>query len=94
MFLLLVDYKQPLNVVDEHLEAHVQFLDKYYRQGRFIFSGRRNPRTGGVILVRSNTIDEVQKIIKEDPFYQHDVADYSIIEFTPTKYHELFKPFV
>ena len=29
-------------------------------------------------------------IIKEDPFYSNDVADYELIEFTPSKYAEEF----
>lgn len=33
-------------------------------------------------------------MLKEDPFYQHGLADYNITEFTPVKYQEEFKAFI
>jgi len=86
MFIVLLEYVKPLEVIDKLLEEHISFLDRYYSQGKFICSGRRTPRIGGVILVKGETQQEVQEIINEDPFYIHQAADYKIIEFTPTKY--------
>jgi hypothetical protein len=33
-------------------------------------------------------------MIKEDPFYQNDIADYDITEVIPTKYDQDFASFV
>jgi hypothetical protein len=33
-------------------------------------------------------------IIKEDPFYQNNIADYEITEVIPTKYDEDFACFI
>ncbi len=85
MYILLVKYVQPLEQIDQLLEAHIEFLDKYYKGSKFIFSGRRNPRVGGVILANVNNESELKQIISEDPFVFHEVAEYDIIEFTPTK---------
>ncbi|WCN39181.1 YciI family protein [Aneurinibacillus uraniidurans] len=94
MFLVVLKYIQPLEKVEAYLEEHVAFLNKYYEQSRFIFSGRRNPRTGGVILANVNTEAEIQAIIKEDPFYVNEIAEYDVIEFIPTKYDENFEVFI
>ena len=32
----------------------------------------------------------INEIIKEDPFHQHGIADYRVIEFEPTKYSDDF----
>ena len=47
-------------------------------------------RNGGIILSMSDkaTID---KVLEEDPFYQHEIADYRVIEFEPNKYSDEFK---
>ena len=45
MFLVLLKYVKSLDQVESYLDEHVRFLDKYYGQEKFIFSGRRNPRT-------------------------------------------------
>ncbi|RFU65127.1 YciI family protein [Peribacillus glennii] len=94
MFLVLLTYRKPLEEVDKFLDGHISFLDKYYEQKVFICSGRRNPRTGGVILANVKTEQEMQAIIEEDPFYSHNLAEYEVIEFIPTKYDEIFSAFV
>ena len=30
-------------------------------------------------------LDEVNQIIEQDPFHQHQIADYQVIEFYPSK---------
>ena len=32
--------------------------------------------------------EALEKILKEDPFYLYDLADYQIIEFAPTMFNE------
>ena len=46
---------------------------------------------GGVILVKNILRDDLEKIIKDDPFYQRKLADYQIIEFHPSKVQKGFE---
>lgn len=85
MFILTLNYIKPLEGVEEFLQAHRQFLDKYYQKQKFLLSGPQEPRTGGVILCHCHNKEEVQKIILEDPFYTNQVAEYDITEFYPVK---------
>jgi uncharacterized protein YciI len=94
MFIVSLSYKKDLCEVEKFLEAHIQFLDKYYAEKKFVFSGRKNPRTGGIILVRNTDKNTLSEIIKEDPFYQNNIADYEITEIIPTKYDEDFACFI
>lgn len=94
MFILLLEYLKPIEEVDKELTSHIKYLEKYYCLKKFICSGRRNPRTGGVILCNAKDINEIEEIIKEDPFYDKKIAKYEIIEFQPTKYTDEFKQFV
>lgn len=86
MYLLLVHYRQPLERIDLLIPPHNAYLEKYYARGDFVMSGRRIPRTGGVILADVPSEEEVQRIIAEDPFVMAGVAQYEVIAFTPTKY--------
>ncbi|WP_433944478.1 YciI family protein [Paenibacillus sp. SN-8-1] len=90
MFIISLHYLQPLEVVDQYIEEHVQFLEKQYAEKRFIFSGRKVPRTGGVILAKASSREEVEELIQDDPFYKHRVAEYEITEFQITKFDEQF----
>lgn len=94
MFILNLTYIKPIMEVEKYLSNHIAFLDKYYNSEKFICSGRKNPRTGGIILCNAQDINEVNAILSEDPFYKEKIASYEIIEFFPTKYSADFKSFV
>lgn len=85
MFVIDLTYKAPLDQIDEYMENHVQFLNVHYGCGKFIASGRKVPRDGGIILTAADDRKEVEAIIKQDPFYQHQLADYKITEFVVSK---------
>lgn len=46
-----------------------------------VVSGRKIPREGGIILAVGKSRVEIEAIIREDPFYEHGLADFRIIEF-------------
>lgn len=84
MIIIELTYKKSLEDVNKFLEAHRGFLKKYYAQGILIASGPKNPRDGGIILARCNK-ETAAKLIVDDPFYQHEIAEYKFIEFEPSK---------
>jgi uncharacterized protein YciI len=84
MFIITLSYLKPLSEVDQHIESHITYLEKYYRLGKFLISGRKVPRTGGVILARCESLQEANEIVAEDPFFIAKVAKYDIIEMIPT----------
>ena len=86
MFIINLTYIEPLEAVEKHLQEHINFLDHYYAEGLFIASGRKNPRTGGIILMQGKNKEAVQEIIRQDPFYKNKIAQYEIIEFEASKY--------
>jgi len=94
MIVVTLTYKKPLAEVDTLLKEHIAFLDRYYEQKKFLASGRRENRVGGVILVLSSSIQEAEEIMKNDPFYIHGVADYDFMWFEPSKSLEEIKEFV
>ncbi|MFZ4929985.1 YciI family protein [Chryseobacterium sp. Mn2064] len=94
MFIISLTYKSSIESVEQLIPQHNIFLSKYYKSGHFIASGRKEPRTGGIIIANAKSKEVIEKIISEDPFYIHQVADYEITAFIPTKYNENFKLFI
>lgn len=47
-----------------------------------------------VILARASRKEEVEEVVQRDPFFQHGIASYQIIEFIPTKHCEAFAPLI
>jgi uncharacterized protein YciI len=81
VFVIELIYKADLGEIDAHMSAHVRFLKKYYAAGNFLVSGRKIPRDGGIILAVGKSRQEIEAIVKEDPFHEHGLADFRIIEF-------------
>jgi len=91
MFIANLKYKKSIKEVNKVLEAHLEYLDKYFEKGKFICTGKKSfPELGGVILFDSNNLEEAKKILYEDPFYVEEIADYEIIEFQPVKFSQNF----
>jgi uncharacterized protein YciI len=81
MFVIELTYKADLSDIDAHMAAHVAFLRKYYDAGNFIVSGRKIPRDGGIIIAVGDSKAAIERIVEEDPFHRHELADFRIIEF-------------
>jgi len=94
MYILLLDYIKSIEEIDEELDKHADYLERHYSSGHFICSGRRKPRTGGVILCNAKNKAEVEDIIAQDPFKQKCLAHYTIIEFSPSKCATGFEGFI
>ena len=88
MFVVSLTYTNGIEKVNQHLEEHRRYLDEHYAKGHFIASGRKEPRTGGVILAQGMTRAELEEMITFDPFYRTQAASYEITEFVPSKTSE------
>jgi uncharacterized protein YciI len=81
VFVLLLTYIKPLSEVDALMREHMGWLHEHYDAGRFLVSGRRIPRTGGVILARGDDREEIEALAASDPFVSGGVATCDVIHF-------------
>jgi uncharacterized protein YciI len=81
MFVVELIYKADLKEIDAHMRAHMAFVKKQYAEGRFLISGRKMPRDGGIILALGKSRDEIETLMREDPFCKHGLAEFRVIEF-------------
>lgn len=94
MFVIILRYVVEKDIIEPHRPAHREFLDKYYAKGVFHASGPQIPIYGGTILAVANNREELQELIKEDPFYIEKCAEYNIFEFTLFKKSAAFENFL
>jgi uncharacterized protein YciI len=81
LFVVELNYKVPLAEIDAAMPAHVRFLKKHYASGQFLVSGRKVPRDGGVIVAVGDSREQIDAIMREDPFCARGLADFRIIQF-------------
>jgi uncharacterized protein YciI len=84
MFVVTLTYLKPLAEIERLHESHMAWLRRHYEAGLFVASGRRVPRTGGVILARSGDRVALEVAVAEDPFVVEGAASAEIVEFAPT----------
>ncbi|MCJ8319416.1 MAG: YciI family protein [Colwellia sp.] len=83
MFLINMVFTDITKLTDKLTEQHRDYIGKEYLQNKLMFGGRKVPRTGGIILSKHQSQDELIKLLDADPFIENGVASYSIIEFVP-----------
>ncbi len=91
MFIISITYTADIQQIEAHLDEHKQYLQAQYDAGHFIASGRKVPRTGGIILARSESMELLEPIISADPFHLNKLAEYEITEFMPTMVGDEFR---
>jgi uncharacterized protein YciI len=86
VFVIELIYKADLAEIDAHMRPHMAFLKKHYAAGKFLVSGRKIPRDGGVILAVGGSKQEIEAIVQQDPFCENGLADFRIIEFRASQH--------
>jgi len=89
LLILSLNYHTPLDETLKKVDqpeiqgAHVDFLKKHYGFGLFKISGRKQPRTGGVIISENMSDQALQEVLSEDSFNINKLTDYDLIRFAP-----------
>lgn len=84
MFILSLAYVKPTEEADRFMAPHMDWVNAGYDNGLFLASGRKNPRTGGVILARGERA-EIEAYVAADPFTVEGVAMYEVTEVAVTR---------
>lgn len=84
MFIISLTYTAPIDVLDGHLADRRAWLDQGIADGWLLLAGRREPRTGGILLARGER-DEIAAKAATDPFVVNGAASFDLIEFLPAR---------
>jgi uncharacterized protein YciI len=85
VYLMISTYLAPIDKVDEVRDAHLAFVGELERAGVLVSAGRQDPPIGGVLLLDADTEAEARRLIADDPYLQHGVAEYAATSWKPTR---------
>jgi uncharacterized protein YciI len=91
IFVVDIEYIVPFEQIQPVLEPHMEFVRRAYDEGRFLTSGAKVPRTGGVVIMMAPSLEEAQDYLSADPFVTENVADYRYTAFKPSNVHAALK---
>jgi uncharacterized protein YciI len=93
-FLIEIQYLVPVEQLGEILPQHRAFLQTGYEKGILLLSGPREPRTGGIVIARSNSQNDLEAFFENDPYALNKVATHKFIEFNPVLYQPLLENWI
>lgn len=76
MYIISLSYTHPIAEVEALQDDHISWLNRYFQSGVFLAAGRKDPRTGGVIIAGDIEREQLDAILREDPFQA--VAGYEV----------------
>lgn len=85
MHIIVLTYTADLGEINAAIGDHAAWLERNYADRVFLASGRRVPRTGGVILAADVPLEDLHRRLAEDPFSERGLASYSVTTFVPSK---------
>lgn len=91
LFVVSIQYKNNLAQIDITMKEHMLFLRRQYKSGVFLVSGRKVPRTGGIIIARAADKKSIHRIMQLDPFIQNGLATFRVTEFLASQQSEEIK---
>ena len=93
-FIVEIVYTAPVEKVNEIRDLHRAFLETGYKKGLILMSGPKEPRVGGIIIARSESLESITEFLSSDPYQTEKVAEYKYTEFIPVHYQEKIKGWI
>lgn len=82
-FIVDIKYLVPVDQLAEILPAHRAFLQTGYDKGILLLSGPKEPRTGGLVVARSEALEDLREFFSHDPYHLNNLATHTFTEFNP-----------
>ena len=82
-YVVEIIYRIPVEQIGEVVAEHRAYLKEGYERGWLLFSGPKVPKTGGVVVARAPSLQELELFFSADPYQVKGIADYRFIEFEP-----------
>ena len=85
MFVIQLKFSTNKANAGQFMDGHNAWLKDGFSREIFLLAGTIQPKLGGAILAHNATLEQIQAIVKEDPFVVEGVVTTEIIEIMPSK---------
>jgi uncharacterized protein YciI len=82
-----------METIGELIPAHREYLRRLLAERTLLFSGRRDPWNGGVIVLRG-TREQAEAAAAADPFTQAGAAETEVVAVEPLFWVDGLEPFL
>ncbi|MFQ9311217.1 MAG: YciI family protein [Paraclostridium sordellii] len=72
------------NEIDKDtMTKHMNYSQKAMDEGLILMSGLKENMSGGIFIMKSDSIENIKEYLDNEPFKLEGIQDYKIVEFSP-----------
>lgn len=77
------------NEIDKDtMTKHMNYSQKAMDGGLILMSGLKENMSGGIFIMKSDSIENIKEYLDNEPFKLYGIQDYKIVEFLPHYFNE------
>lgn len=77
------------NEIDKDtMTKHMNYSQKAMDEGLILMSGLKENMSGGIFIMKSDSIENIKEYLDNEPFKLEGIQDYKIAEFSPHYFNE------
>ena len=88
MFVVLLRFAENKASASILMEGHNEWLSRGFDDGVFVLAGSIQPASGGAIIARGVSAEELRLRVGADPFVTEGVVSVEVIEIAPGRVDE------
>lgn len=68
--------------IDENImKEHMAYTQKAMDEGMILMSGLKSDMSGGIFVIKSESIEKLEAYLLNEPFKLYGIQDYKFVEF-------------
>lgn len=75
-------------MTDLIMKNHMDYTQKAINKKLILMSGLKSDMSGGLFIMKANSIEYVYDYLSNEPFKTNNIQDYTITEFSPHYFNE------
>lgn len=83
MFVVLLKFGTNKSRAPDFMEGHKKWIKDGFDAGVFAVVGKLVPHAGGAVLAFNLSRSDLEARIAKDPFVEHGIVEFEVIEFEP-----------
>lgn len=73
---------------DDIMKEHIAYTQKAMDKGLILMSGLKSNNSGGLSIMKSESTENLEEYLSNEPLKVHGIQDYNVIEFTPHNFNK------
>lgn len=85
MHIVFLEFAERKGEAGNFMQGHKDWIQRGFDTGCFLLTGSLQSQTGGMVLADRISREELDQLVKQDPFVEHGIVTPRIVEFAPSR---------